>query len=143
MIARRGSQHVVDWALAVGSGCLAGVLTGFVALPLVRWGLVPSTVALWVTAIVLVGGAFVADVLIQVWVPLRRGGITPGMLVLGLRVETLRGGHPRARDFFLRWLLFTVDGLLLGLVAVVGIAVTDRRQRLGDVVARTVVVRTS
>jgi uncharacterized RDD family membrane protein YckC len=36
-----------------------------------------------------------------------------------------------------------VDGLLLGLVAVVSIAMTRRRQRVGDVIARTVVVRVS
>jgi uncharacterized RDD family membrane protein YckC len=37
--------------------------------------------------------------------------------------------------------LLTVDGLLLGLVAVVSIVATKRRQRIGDLVARTLVVR--
>jgi uncharacterized RDD family membrane protein YckC len=83
------------------------------------------------------------DLLIHVWVPLRRGGVTPGMLVVGLRIETTQGGAPGVRDYLVRWFLFTVDGLLLGLVAVVSIAATERRQRVGDLIARTVVVRVS
>ncbi|MFG1642857.1 RDD family protein [Amycolatopsis sp. NPDC049252] len=83
-----------------------------------------------------------SDVLIQIWVPLRRGGVTPGMLVMGLRIETLRGGRPKGRAYLIRWVLLTVDGLLLGLVAMVSIVATRRRQRIGDLVARTLVVRT-
>jgi uncharacterized RDD family membrane protein YckC len=63
------------------------------------------------------------------------------MLVMGLRVQTLRGGQPKARAYLIRWVLLTVDGLLLGLVAVVSIVATKRQQRIGDLVARTLVVR--
>ncbi|MFJ8958468.1 hypothetical protein ACIRG5_03710 [Lentzea sp. NPDC102401] len=41
----------------------------------------------------------------------------------------------------MRWLLMAVDGLLMGLVGAVLIAVTPRNQRLGDIVAGTMVVR--
>lgn len=143
VVVRRVAQHLVDWALSLGTGVIAGLLAGVVVVPLTKWGLVAPAAILWAPAITFLAAAMVADVLIHVWVPLRRNGVTPGMLVLGLRVETLRGGPPRARDYLIRWLLFTVDGLLLGLVAVVSIAVTERRQRLGDLVARTVVVRTT
>ena len=60
---------------------------------------------------------------------------------LGLRITTLRGGEPSLRAYLVRWLLMAVDGLLLGLVGAVLIAVTPRNQRLGDMVAGTVVVR--
>jgi uncharacterized RDD family membrane protein YckC len=107
-----------------------------------QWGWVPPKVILWGPAITFLVVAYVGDVLIQIWVPLRRGGVTPGMLVMGLRIETLRGGRPKGRAYLIRWVLLTVDGLLLGLVAMVSIVATRRRQRIGDLVARTLVVRT-
>lgn len=143
MVARRGLQHLLDWSLAVGAGFLTGLLAGLVVTPVVRWGMVPPMTILWAPFITFCVVTIATDLLIHVWVPLRRGGVTPGMLVVGLRIETTRGGAPGVRDYLVRWFLFTVDGLLLGLVAVVSIAVTERRQRVGDLIARTVVVRVS
>ncbi len=60
---------------------------------------------------------------------------------MGLRIETPRGGRPKGRAFLIRWVLLTVDGLLLGLVAVMSIVATERRRRIGDLVPRTLVVR--
>ncbi len=141
VLARRASQHVLDLALAAGLGFLGGLLAGVIAIPLVKWGAVPPQVILWAPAITFVAVAFVSQLLIDVWVPLRRGGATPGMLVMGLRVEKVDGREPSVWDYLIRSLLFVVDGLLLGLVAVVSIAVTRRRQRIGDLLAQTVVVR--
>lgn len=143
MIARRVLQHLLDWSLAIGAGCMTGLLAGLVVIPLVRWGMVPPMVLLWAPFITFCAVAVVSDLLVHVWVPLHRGGVTPGMVVMGLRIETARGGVPGVRDYLVRWFLFTVDGLLLGLVAVVSMAVTERRQRVGDLIARTVVVRVS
>jgi uncharacterized RDD family membrane protein YckC len=142
MAGRRVVQAVLDWALAVGAGCFAAILAGLVVIPLLKWGLVPPKAILWGPAVTFLVAAYACDLLIQVWVPLRRGGVTPGMLVMGLRVETLRGGRPKGRAYLIRWVLLTVDGLLLGLVAVVSVVATRRRQRIGDLVARTLVVRT-
>lgn len=143
MVGRRGLQHLLDWSLALGAALVLGLLAGLVVTPLVRWGTVPAATILWAPFITFCVVALGADLLIHVWVPLRRGGVTPGMHVVGLRVETEHGGAPGLRDYLVRWFLFTVDGLLLGLVAVVSMAVTERRQRVGDLVARTVVVRVS
>ena len=143
MVARRGLQHLLDWSLAVGAGFLTGLLAGLAVTPLVRWGMVPPMTILWAPFITFCVVTIATDLLIHVWVPLRRGGVTPGMLVVGLRIETTGGGAPGVRDYLVRWFLFAVDGLLLGLVAVVSIAVTERRQRVGDLIARTVVVRVS
>lgn len=143
MVARRVCQYLLDWALAVGAGFLTGLLVGLAVIPLMTWGMVAPKAILWAPTITFCAITFVAELLIHVWVPLRRGGVTPGMLVMGLRVETARGGEPGVRDYLVRWFLFTVDGLLLGLVAVVSMAVTRRHQRIGDLIARTVVVRVS
>ncbi|MFJ9779400.1 RDD family protein [Amycolatopsis sp. NPDC101161] len=141
MAGRRVVQAVLDWALAVGIGVFAALGAGLVAIPLVRWGFVPPKLILWAPAVAFLAVTYACDIVIQIWVPVRRGGSTPGMLVMGLRVQTLRGGQPKARAYLIRWVLLTVDGLLLGLVAVVSIVATQRRQRIGDLVARTLVVR--
>ena len=143
VLARRVSQYLLDFALAIGIGFLTGLLAGVIAIPLMKWGVVPPQVILWAPFITFTAVAFVSQLLIDIWVPLRCGGATPGMLVMGLRVEKVDGREPSVWDYLIRSLLFTVDGLLLGLVAVVSIAVTERRQRIGDLLAQTVVVRVS
>lgn len=66
---------------------------------------------------------------------------TVGKLVMGLRVAGVEGVRPDAVRIGLRTILRLVDGLpafyIVGLIAV---AASQRRQRLGDMVARTVVV---
>ncbi|VVJ17538.1 Uncharacterised protein [Amycolatopsis camponoti] len=141
MAGRRVVQAVLDQALAVGVGVFAALAAGLVTIPLLRWGWVPPKLILWAPAITFIAVFYAADIVIQIWIPVRRGGVTPGMLVMGLRVETLRGGRPSGRAYLVRWVLLTIDGLLLGLVAVVSVVVTRRRQRIGDLVARTLVVR--
>jgi uncharacterized RDD family membrane protein YckC len=79
--------------------------------------------------------------LVSTWWPYRHGGQTPAMRWLRLRVVTLDGKHPPLSVFVVRQLLMLVDGFAWGLVGIVVMLVTRRRQRFGDVVARTVVVR--
>ncbi len=84
---------------------------------------------------------FVGLVFVTVWWPYRHGGQTPAMRWLRLRVRTLEGGHPTLGAFLVRELLMVVDGFAWGLAGTVVMLVTRRRQRFGDVVARTVVER--
>jgi uncharacterized RDD family membrane protein YckC len=74
------------------------------------------------------------------WLPHRRAGRTPAMRWLGLRAVRLDGGPASLPALTLRWLFLLVDGMLLGLVGGLAILLTDRGQRLGDVIAGTVVV---
>lgn len=83
------------------------------------------------------------ELYVDIWFPYRRGGTTPAMRWLRLRITGLHGGEPSLKDYFLRWLLMVVDGMFFGLVGAALIAFTPRRQRLGDLVARTVVERTT
>jgi uncharacterized RDD family membrane protein YckC len=78
---------------------------------------------------------------IEVWVPHRWLGGTPGMRWLGLRVVTEQGETPAFRSYMIRWLMAVVDGYLFGLVGALAIAFSPRHQRFGDMVARTLVVR--
>jgi uncharacterized RDD family membrane protein YckC len=66
---------------------------------------------------------------------------TLGKRVLGLRVERSGGGAPDERAVALRTVLRVVDGIAFYLVGLlVMLRSGERRQRLGDVVAGTVVV---
>lgn len=79
------------------------------------------------------------------WVrwPARHAGQTLGMRWLHLQVVGGDGSPATAGQLALRWLMLLVDGMFLGAVGLASMLLTPRRQRLGDVVADTVVVRTS
>jgi uncharacterized RDD family membrane protein YckC len=69
-------------------------------------------------------------------------GRTPGKAALGLRVVTSEGAPVRFRHAAIRGALGLVDfWLLTGGVAVLAILLTRRNQRLGDLVAGTLVLR--
>ena len=88
-------------------------------------------------------------------------GQTIGKMALGIRVVSLDGGEPELTQYLLRWFLKFFDwGFLIfvlfwgngalgffwlmggSLVASIVLAVSAKSQRLGDLAARTVVVRT-
>jgi len=88
--------------------------------------------------------SIVGFVAIFVYVFLLEGlyGYTPGKYVLGLVVVKSDGSNCTITASILRNLLWLVDQLPgLNLVAMVSILVTDDNQRVGDLVADTVVVR--
>jgi uncharacterized RDD family membrane protein YckC len=82
-----------------------------------------------------------ANWFVEVWVPHRWLGGTPGMRWLGLRVVTEHGEAPALRSYTIRWLMVVVDGYFFGLVGALAIAFSPKHQRFGDMVARTLVVR--
>jgi uncharacterized RDD family membrane protein YckC len=66
-----------------------------------------------------------------------------GKKVMKIRVISLDGGRPRLSQFLLRWLFRIVDFIATGgVAALVTAIVTDKSQRLGDLVAGTVLIRT-
>ena len=71
-----------------------------------------------------------------------RYGQTLGKMALGIKVVNESDGRaPGTRAAVLRTLLRIVDGIGSYLVAFVVALVSDKNQRLGDMVAKTVVVR--
>lgn len=140
IVLRRYWQHVIELALLCVAAVLSLVLGVLLALPLLQLG-APKEVFTWMPVATVVAVSFLGVLWVEIWYPYRHGGSTPAMRWLGLRITTVRGGEPSLRDYFVRWLLMAVDGLLLGLVGAVLIAVTPRHQRLGDMVAGTVVRR--
>ena len=94
----------------------------------------------FLVAIVLVAAA---PFFVFAYWPSTHGGQTPAMGWLGLRiVREEDGGVPTLGQTTIRWLLLIVDGIFFGLVGIILISNSARHQRLGDSVAKTLVVRT-
>ena len=70
-------------------------------------------------------------------------GQSVGKKVMGTKVISLNGQQPTLSQYLLRWLFRLVDfSIMSGLIALVTVAVTDKKQRVGDLVAGTTVVKT-
>lgn len=68
-------------------------------------------------------------------------GQTLGMMLTGIRIVRADGSPVSGARHLVRVLLFIVDGILSGLVGLLVILGSDRNQRVGDMVADTLVVR--
>lgn len=94
---------------------------------------------------VLIGGAPLCLALYHFVFHAFASGQTPGKRLVGLRVVSADGYPATFAQHLLRSALWPVDVLLpvpvpFGLLGLVTIVVTDKRQRIGDVVAGTLVV---
>ena len=65
-------------------------------------------------------------------------GQSVGKKVMGIKVVSLNGAQPSLGQYLLRWVFRIVDFSFSGsLVAVIMVAVTEKKQRLGDMLAGT------
>jgi len=70
-------------------------------------------------------------------------GLTPGKKILGIKVIKIDGYQATLVDYFIRWILRTLDILLgNGMIAVFTIIFTKNSQRLGDIFSGTTVIST-
>lgn len=70
-------------------------------------------------------------------------GQSLGKMVMKTRVVTIEGNSPSVGNCLLRWLLYPLDTFLTGFLGVVFITFGKHRQRLGDLAAGTIVIKTS
>lgn len=69
-------------------------------------------------------------------------GQSIGKMILGIRVVRIDGEEAGFSNYFMRWMFRLVDiTLTSGVVAIISIALTDKQQRVGDVLGGTTVVR--
>ena len=71
------------------------------------------------------------------------GGQTPGKAILKIKVTNVDGSTPGFLAYFLRWVLLPIDMFPYGGVGALCILFTKNHQRLGDLAAGTVVVKTA
>jgi uncharacterized RDD family membrane protein YckC len=70
-------------------------------------------------------------------------GQSVGKMLVGIRVICEDGKSGRFFNYFMRWILRPVDIFVtFGVVAIVSVSISEKQQRLGDILAGTVVVRT-
>ena len=143
VVGRRVVQYLIDgilsslipllaWLLLIPLAFTPAEPDGSVRYPLLALISVAVVLLLW------------AAIYIGYWVvwPAKSGGQTIGMRLLGVRVvRSDTGAQPSMAQHFVRWILLIVDGICAGLVGLVIMLVSDRRQRLGDMAAGTLVVR--
>ena len=77
------------------------------------------------------------------WLMEARWGATVGKLVVGLRVVNLDGTPVGIVGALVRSLLRLLDGMFVGVVGALAIQLSPSRQRIGDRLARTLVVHKS
>jgi uncharacterized RDD family membrane protein YckC len=71
-------------------------------------------------------------------------GQSIGKRVMKIKVISLDGGRPSFSQYLLRWLFRIVDFTLTsGICALITVAVSDKSQRVGDMVAGTSLIKTS
>jgi uncharacterized RDD family membrane protein YckC len=69
-------------------------------------------------------------------------GQTPGKMIMGIKVMKLEGDRPIPGDYLMRWIFRSIDiWSSLGTLALILISSSDKNQRLGDLLANTIVVR--
>ncbi|PZP51563.1 MAG: hypothetical protein DI598_02925 [Pseudopedobacter saltans] len=76
----------------------------------------------------------------EIWM----NGQTFGKKAMHIRVMSLKGGSPTISQYFIRWLLRLIDiGIGYGLAAFIAVVATEKSQRIGDLAAGTIVVKTN
>ena len=70
-------------------------------------------------------------------------GQSLGKMVMKTRVVTIDGNSPSVGSCLLRWLLYPIDTFLTGFLGVIFITFGKYRQRLGDLAAGTIVIKTT
>jgi uncharacterized RDD family membrane protein YckC len=135
----RFGAALVDAALfALGYACIAGVVL------LATYADVTGLSTLIVG--ILVVGLYLCLGLYFLCFHLLWQGQTPGKRLFGLRVAAADGYPPSTVQHVLRALLWPIDALLpplppFGFLGLVVMAMTEKRQRIGDLVAGTLVLR--
>ena len=145
LIVRRLLQFTVDVVLML-LVCLAPLGALWLLLPRAPDGTLRLLTGLLAFCLAVVLCVAVA-VAYWVWLPARSRvdrlggrGQTPAMRWFRLRVTDQGGGDPTAAQLAVRWLMLLVDGIAFGLVGVAAMSLTPRGQRVGDLMAGTVVV---
>lgn len=133
---QRGTHGDVIWH-RVGALLIDSLLMGFIWGPIVLAGAVLDGIGFLVLASVALAATLVYGFLLE-----GLYGYTPGKYLLGLVVIKSDGSNCSIGASILRNLLWLVDALpTFNLIAILSILITDNNQRVGDLVADTVVVK--
>jgi uncharacterized RDD family membrane protein YckC len=68
-------------------------------------------------------------------------GQTPGKRAMNIKVTKEDGKKANFTDAFIRTILRIIDGIFFYILGLIIMLVTERKQRLGDILAKTIVVK--
>jgi len=130
---------IILWVIAVIIAIPLGLLTAFT-------GLITDVVGmmnLWANTAI--WGTF-AIVNAIVWILYfsyfeSTSGQTPGKRAMGIKVTKEDGEKLTFGNALVRTILRIIDGIAFYILGLIIILVTERKQRLGDILARTIVVK--
>ncbi|MDQ7948854.1 MAG: RDD family protein [Pedobacter sp.] len=144
------SQHVdIDYPVAglgerIGARLIDGVLFGAVFVIFLLFvgfsGLRQmGEIAIVTLVCVYFGGYVFYDLACEIfW-----NGQSVGKRLLKIKVISLDGAQPSVGQYFIRWVFRLVDFTLTGsLCALICVAVSEKKQRVGDIVAGTTLIKT-
>jgi uncharacterized RDD family membrane protein YckC len=89
------------------------------------------------------GGFYLLYLVIVQWLVQAMTGATLGKAIFGIRTVDEAGDAPGIGKQFVRGVLWIVDGLCNGLVALIAILASKGHRRIGDMAAKTYVVRST
>ncbi|RZJ81353.1 MAG: RDD family protein [Flavobacterium sp.] len=94
-----------------------------------------------ITAIIVYAASFVFyDLLCEIFM----NGQSIGKRVMKIKVISLNGAQPSLGQYFIRWIFRIIDfsPLTAWIGGFVSVAISDKKQRIGDIVAGTTVIKT-
>jgi len=93
---------------------------------------------------ILLGAWFLLCLLYDLISEIFFNGQSLGKRAMNIKVISLTGARPRVGQYLLRWMFRIIDfGITGGSAAIITVALTDKKQRIGDIVADTAVVNLS
>jgi uncharacterized RDD family membrane protein YckC len=99
----------------------------------------PYAIILMALLILIVAGYVFYDLLFEIFM----NGQSIGKKLMKIKVISLDGGQASMGQYMIRWLFRLVDfSLSAGLGGLICVAVTDKKQRIGDIVAGTILIKT-
>jgi len=101
-------------------------------------GFTDSENAFWIPFLLIVLPTFLYYPVVEtVW-----KGYTLGKKIVGIRVVKIDGSRPTLGSFVIRWLFRLLEvSIMAGSIAIVTILLNGKGQRLGDIVAKTTVIK--
>jgi len=142
------SQHVdIDYPVAgLGERLVARLidlgmfLSAYFFVLLASASLINNNSVMGWVIIILLGAAYIFyNLLCEMFMD----GQSVGKRIMKIKVVSLDGGQPGFGQYFIRWIFRLVDFVLTGQVlGLVFIVITEKKQRLGDVVAGTTLIKT-
>jgi uncharacterized RDD family membrane protein YckC len=132
---RRVVQYLID-------SFLVGIIPALASIPFDRSG---STLVHVIGGLVVFGVFVLVGLLYWVIFTYAQNGQTLGMKLLGLRVISMGGGPANRAQLTIRWVCLILDAIpytwpFTGLLGFIVILCSRNRQRIGDHMARTLVV---